>query len=385
MGDALFLAAGFALGFLGGLLPGLHSNTMISVLSSLGLDEQDLALVIMALFPAHLISSFIPSIFFGIPESATVMGCLPGHRMVLKGRGLEALKTVLLSCVFSALLCALIFGLSLGFFPLAYGLIKPHMGYLLLLMSLMLLFRGKRPLHASALFLLSGILGYLALNSGMKDPFLPLFSGMFALAAMIDARGGVVPEQKDGPADFSVLRCAVLGTLLGMIALLVPGAGSPSQVATFATIAVPMETAAYLSTISSISVSQAVLSLSTSASIGKSRVGATAWLSELMDIESEIVMLLAVFVSAIIAAALLAYLLRGIFARMASQDLRPLNLILGTYIIAVTFVIDGLPGLLVLSASASLGLVCLRCGVERTNLMGAMIIPTLMLLFGLFL
>ncbi|MFZ5501811.1 MAG: tripartite tricarboxylate transporter permease, partial [Candidatus Micrarchaeota archaeon] len=336
MSDALYLSAGFLLGFLGGLLPGLHSNTMISVLSSLGLDEHALAFMVMTLFPAHLVSSFIPSMFFGIPESGTVMAVLPGQRMVLSGRGLSALKTVLASCMLTALLSLALFPVSLDFFPVVYGVLRPHMGWVLLAVSVVLLVRGKRPFHGAVVFIAAGMLGKAAFGMEMADPFLPLFSGMFAMAAVMSYQQGNVPEQKDEPAEPGILRYVLVGTLCGMCALMIPGVGSPSQVAVFASIFMPFETMGYLALVSAISMSQGLLSFSTAASIGKSRVGATAWLSSLIDIESNLVLLAVMFLLSIALAALLAYAMRKAIGRIASLDFSAMNLILALYIVAVT-------------------------------------------------
>ena len=92
-----FFIAGIILGMLGGLLPGIHSNTIISILSSVGLSGIDFAYVIIAVMASHQLFSFIPSIFFGIPEQGSVLSVLPGQRMVREGNGTLALKVVLAS------------------------------------------------------------------------------------------------------------------------------------------------------------------------------------------------------------------------------------------------------------------------------------------------
>ncbi len=115
--DAHHFILGLVLGFITGLLPGLHSNTIISVLSSMGLEGEELAAIIIALFPAHLIFSFIPSVFFGVPEADTALCVLPGQRMVMRGEGLKALKTLLNAAALSAIISAALFAPSLLAFP----------------------------------------------------------------------------------------------------------------------------------------------------------------------------------------------------------------------------------------------------------------------------
>ncbi len=376
--------AGFISGFLGGLFPGLHSNTIISVLSSLGLDATTLSVMIVSLYPAHLVSSFLPSIFFGIPESGTAAAVLPGQRMVMAGGGIVALKTILLSCVASALICAAVFQISLAAYPLAYAVLSGFVGPILLAVSALLLARCKNPLLAALVFALSGVLGKLSFSLEMPDPFLPLFSGMFAIAAILCYRPGSVPRQEDGGADVGAVKYAALGVLLGFGSDLLPGIGSPSQVASFATMFLPLGTLQYLATISSISISQAMFSFSTASSIGKSRVGATAWLSETADISKDLWLILPMFVIGIALAVALAYAIRKKAAKIASLDFAKMNAVLAAYLLAIVFIIDGLPGIAILALSSALGYITLMLGVERTNLMGAIIVPTLLLLFRIF-
>lgn len=384
MVDLFSFITGLLIGLISGLLPGLHSNTVIAVLSSLGLDERAVAVMIIALYPAHLITSFIPSIFFGVPEQSTVVAVLPGQRMVREGKGLEALKTVLLSCLIAALFSAALFYLSLEFFPLAYAAIKDYMEYILLAISLVMLAKSKNPHLALVIFLVSGLLGYYSLNIDMYDPFLPLFSGMFAMAAILNYRKASVPKQKDKPIEFDFVKFAILGVLLGMVADLVPGIGSPSQVATFATLIMPLNTLGYLSAISSISVSEAIFSLSTEAAIDKSRMGATEWLSKFINIEENLMFLLVIFLISIAISVFIVYILRRHIAKLASLDFSRMNLILAIYLVAITLVLDGIWGIVVLSLASGLGWVTLKLDVERTNLMGAIIVPTLLLLFRIF-
>jgi len=385
LSDAVSFIAGFLAGFIGGLLPGLHSNTIISVLASLGLDDQTLAVMIISLYPAHLVSSYVPSIFFGVPDASNLVAVLPGQRMVRQGNGLLALRTVLFSCIFAALLSAALFEVSMGVFPAVYGIIKGQIGTILLLFTITLLLRSKNPILSAAIFILAGILGQMTLKSTMPDPFLPLFSGMFAMAAMINYKKTTIPAQRDhGALDSGFVMFVVIGVLLGMAADLLPGVGSPSQVATFATMFMRMDTPGYLATISAISTSQSIFSLSTSASIGKSRVGATAWLEQFIDINENILPLIILFLLSLSLSSAAVFLIRNHIAKIASIDFSGFNLILAIYLVLITFIINGAWGVAVLVLASALGVLCTRLNVERTTLMGAIIFPTLLLLFRIF-
>lgn len=378
----LLFAIGVILGLLSGFLPGLHANTIISVLSGLGIEEEHLALIIISLYPAHLAASFVPSIFFGIPESGTVVAVLPGQRMVLQGRGITALKTVLLSCIFAAILSTALFPLSLDIFPAAYGLLKGHMAWVLIGISALLVLKSRAPHLSLAVFLSAGMLGFLSLRSEMPDPFLPMFSGMFAIAAILNYKKGSMPEQEDDDVGYGFLKYSALGVGLGMLADLIPGVGSPSQVAAFASIFLPIDTMGFMATISSIAVSQGIFSLATAASLGKARVGATAMLSEHIPIEDNLVLLVSVFLLSISAVCLIIFALRNHIGKLARMDFSRMNLVLALYLVAIVLVIDGAMGIAILAAGSCIGYFTIRLGAPRINLMGAIILPTILLYFG---
>lgn len=380
----LFFLAGIVLGLISGFIPGIHSNTIIAVIGSLGFVSNDFASLAIGLFPAHMVAAFIPSIFFGIPEQGAVIAVLPGQRLVLEGKGLVALKSVLAGCVFAALLCVVLFQPSLGIYKLVYYAIKDHLKWIILAIVGVLVFRSKSPGFSVLILLLSGGLGVYSLNSNMVDPFLPMFSGMFAMGAILNYSARKVPKQEDRPVDRGILKYAGFGVLLGMFADLLPGIGSPSQVATFATIAMPIRTLGFLVTISSIAVSEGLFSLATTASIGKSRMGATAALADTVDVAGNLTGLLVLALVSITAVVLIIYLLRKHISRLANIDFSKANIILAIYLLLICAVINGALGVVVFGLASGLGWVTVRMGVERTNLMGAVIVPTLLILFKVF-
>ncbi|MFH1520131.1 MAG: tripartite tricarboxylate transporter permease [Candidatus Micrarchaeota archaeon] len=379
--NPLVFLAGWILGIVSGIFPGLHSNTIISILDSMNIEPQQLALMIIALYPTHLIISIIPSIFFGIPEEGTVLLVLPGHRMVLQGNGIGALKIVLASSIVAALIAVSIFFISGDIYKLTYGILKQYFPHIVALFSIILILKSKRPYFALPIFICAGMLGYSALRSDMPDPFLPLFSGMFAAAAILTYRKCPVPKQTDSEIKPNFLKYTAIGVAAGMFADLLPGISSPSQVATFMSILVPLNTLGYMAAVSAIGMSEAIFSLSTAASIGKARIGATVWLSKLVDINSEIVPLLILFLISISMSASLVFLLRKKIAKLAELDFSKANIILLVYLVVISFLIDSWLGLAVFLIGAGLGWITIKMGVERTMLMGAVIVPVLLIYF----
>lgn len=383
--DITAFLSGLLLGFAAGFLPGIHPNTLASVFSAAPLDSDFLAILIIGMFPANVITSFIPAIFFGIPEAGTFISALPGQRMTMQGKGRTALKVVLVSLLLATVFSLVLFYPSLLLFPYIYSILKPVLKYIILVLAAVLVLRSRKKSLAFLVFLCAGLLGYFSLNSDVYDPFMPLFSGMFAVGMLLNIKQGSIPKQKkEEPFSIRLIPYVLLGVIFGLFADILPGISSPSQMAVFMSFAVPMNSLAYLSSVGSIAISESIFSLSTYVSIGKSRIGTTAWLSKFIDIEQNLFLLLALFLFSAAIAALFLYLIRKKISSIATLNSKPIATILLVYLFIVAAVLDGFLGVLIFIVSSALGWITIRLGVERTQLMGAVILPTLMLLFGIF-
>ncbi len=139
-----FSFLGTGLGSLTGLTPGVHVNTLALILVSSCplllplLEEAAAALgtvreaapllmvtVIVSAAVAHSFLDFLPSIFLGAPEEGTALSTLPGHRLLLSGKGLDAVLCSayggLVGATAAVVLClplSLVLGPPLGLFPL---------------------------------------------------------------------------------------------------------------------------------------------------------------------------------------------------------------------------------------------------------------------------
>src|SRR5665648_424560 len=90
---------GFILGIISGLFPGIHTNNFALLLLALAPDAIEMgilpihiAIIILANSITHTFLDIIPSIYLGAPDADTALTVLPGHRMLLEGRGPEAVR-----------------------------------------------------------------------------------------------------------------------------------------------------------------------------------------------------------------------------------------------------------------------------------------------------
>lgn len=368
------------LGLLAGLVPGLHANLLTSALLSMNIEDAALPLAIIAMFGAQAITAYIPAIFLGIPDEQVVLSVLPGQRMAREGSGLDALVIMVVASIIAILACIALFPVSQILYPIVFPAIQPYLLHILVLAVLFLVLRSKKPLGYFLVFLAAGIIGRESFIIKMSDPFLPMFSGMFAMAAILTFSTSKIPEQKPPQKpDNSILKFALIGVIFGWFSDLLPGIGSPAQVAAFASILVPFASApSYLATISSIGVSQPIFALSTAATIGKERVGSVAEISNLIPISENLLPLLTFFIVGTVVACIFIMLFRNKIGEISRIDYKILNIIIAIYLVAIVFLLDSWAGLLVFGVSTLLGILCIRSDVERTAMMGAIILPTIL-------
>lgn len=385
--DALAILLGFFTGSLSGLLAGMHSNTIASLAAASSLDPSFLSFFIMAVFSSHMAFSFFPAVFIGAPDENTVQSVLPGHRLMLEGKGLCALLNVCASLCVAALLSLLFFPLALYLMPPIYSLISPHMLPLLLLASsLLLISEGSfgRIAKAALVFLLCGCVGALTMQIGMREPLFSIFSGLFAVSGLLygaSSQEKIPPQQQPKLRSFC-MKYVFLGVFLGMLSDLFPGIGAPAQIAVVASFFVKMEDAMhYLSLISSIAASHAAFALCAALSFGKAREGSLAIIQQTAGISMQNApALLGTFALCLGLSCIAIIFLLRFAQKMDFNLLGSLSIPIALYLFCVSFIINGPLGVFVLSLCALLGTLPVLLGVRRTHVMGCIIVPSILLL-----
>ncbi|MBI5159128.1 tripartite tricarboxylate transporter permease [Candidatus Micrarchaeota archaeon] len=392
--DLLAIVFGIILGVFAGLVPGIHTNTLSTILTQTSFETEFLAIAIVAMAGAHAILEFIPAIFLLIPDSNTVVTLLPGHRMLMEGKGMRALKTCVYSALIALIASTLLLPASLAFFPKASEAIQPFLLPVMLTATALLLASEREPkkiIQATAVFLLAGTLGFIVLNHSLvkKDELFALFAGLFAFAGIITSTTTQqqTPKQTDETnPSIKLLPTILAGVALGMLADLLPGMSTPAQIAVFASFAITLDTEKFLALTSAIGVSHLVFAFVSALTTGKARVGTLVAVENLLGeiTATQMLMLIAVLAISIAISIILTLLLaKKIVETLEKIPSLQLNALIFTYILALVFLICGPTGLLVAATATSIGLLPPLIGVKRTHLMGAIILPTLAYLAGI--
>ena len=183
------LLIGVLAGTFTGLIPGIHINLIsIILLSSITLFSTfpplSLAIIIISMAITHSFMDFIPSIFLGAPEDDTFLSILPGHQMLKEGSAHEAIVLTLYGSLVGILIILIFAFPFIYLIPLIYSAVKFAIPFLLIFLSIYLILREEFFITSLIIFLFSGFIGFSALNLPVKEPLLPVLTGLFGASAL---------------------------------------------------------------------------------------------------------------------------------------------------------------------------------------------------------
>ena len=388
-----FIAGGIGLGTVSGLIPGLHVNTLAILLASIAPRiPADPHLVGAALLAAGVVHSFldiVPTLAIGVPDAALAVSALPGHRLVLGGRGREALRLSALGSG-GAILTAVILGapITWGMTHIAPVLID-HIGLVLATVALvMVLTEHTNRARFGALLAIgaSGLLGLLTLDletGGVLpggDMLLPLLSGLFGVPILIlAARGGGIPPQTGtelatDPRTFG--NWTLLGATAGAIVAYIPGV-SAAVAAVIAFVGLPGEAGdrGFIVTVSGVNTANTVFALFALIALGAPRTGVLVAFEEAKLPPNLPLLLVSILAAAAVAVVLVPTLGDRYFDLVGTVDNRRLSVGVGILLGVLAWVFTGPLGVLVLGVASLIGWIPVRFDSKRVHLMGVLFVP----------
>jgi putative membrane protein len=388
-----FALAGASLGTVSGLVPGVHANNfallLAAVAPALPGPPAAVGAAMLAAGVVHTFLDVVPALAFGVPDAAMAATALPGHRLVLGGRGREALR---LSALGSGL--AVVFALPLAVpvteaMVAAYPLVRRHLSLVLAAVVAALL-ATERSLRSAAtgvvVLALAGALGAVTLDLAPGGPLAvggmlaPLFAGLFGAPVLVDAAGGDgVPPQADADVALdgrTVAGTTLAGTVGGALVGYLPGVSS-AIAAVLALPAVPGRAGdrGYLVATSGANTATAVFALFALFALGTPRTGVLVALERAAVPRSLPTMLVVV----VLAAAVGAVLVVRVGERYLDVVGRLSPLLVSTAVFCLLVVVSalfaGVVGVAVFAVATALGLVPPRLRTRRVYLMGVLLGP----------
>ncbi len=396
-GPALaFVLGGAALGTISGLIPGLHANNFALFLAGVAPMVPGPPLFVgLAMLSAGVVHTFldvVPALALGVPDADMAAMALPGHRMVIEGRGREALR---LSAIGSGLAVLLAIPLALPV-TLAMVHVWPTLSanMTIVLGSVAAVLLVTEPTRFARVggalsFGVSAVLGYLTLDIATEsapmaldggDMLAPLFAGLFGAPVLIDAMGGAgVPRQRGSEITVSrraVLLPAVAGACAGAVVGYLPGVSS-AIAAVIALLLVPGNSGdrGFIVATSGVNTANTIFALYALVALGAPRTGVLVAFNE-----ARVPLNLPMLLGAVAIAAAIAFLLVLVIGdryleTVGSLDYTKLCLAVFALLILLSFLFAGAVGVGVFLVSCVIGFIPVRFGAKRVHLMGVLMGP----------
>lgn len=385
------LLIGCIIGTLTGIFPGIHINLISSLLifSSLPAYFAPLTLIvfIVAMSITHTFLDFIPSIFLGAPEEDSFLSILPGHQLLKKGRGYEAAVLTLYGSLIAIPIIILITPFFVFFLPILLNTIKTIIPYILIFVSFFLIFREKNILLSLIIFLLSGLLGLLTFNLPVKEPLMPLLSGLFGLSGLIivikdkpsKIKQKITPIKKIKISKKNFLKTTLAASISAPLCSFLPGIGS-GHAAIIGSEITKQDNRTFLFLVGAINTIVMGLSFVTLYAIGKTRTGSAAIINKILKTmtQSHLILILGV----ISISGIISFLIGINLSKLAAKSINKINYTLLTFIViiillAINFIFSNFIGILILLTSTALGTFAISSGSRRINMMGCLLIPSI--------
>lgn len=395
--SALAILLGILAGTFTGLFPGIHINLISAILLSLltlplftPIPTLPIIIFIVSMSITHTFIDFIPSIFLGAPEEDSFLSVLPGHNLLLQGKGHKAYLLTALGSLYSLIPIALFIPIFIFFLPKFQSLIFPIIPFILIFASLYLILAESNISLALTIFILAGFLGLISFQLPIKSPLLPLLTGLFGLSTLsVSLKSKIsIPKQKISKIPHiplnQILKSIIPASIIAPMASFLPGFGSGQAALISSQLSKSSEDSSpeqFLFLVGSINTIVMSLSFISVFSIQKTRTGsAAAILSILKTISNQqiLAIIMTIFISAFLAFLIGIFISKKISKNIHRISYQKLSISIISILIILNFFLTNPLGLLVLATSTLLGIFCILSNTRRTNLLGVLILPTIL-------
>jgi len=392
----LAITLGMLAGTLTGITPGIHVNLIATLLISASLflinyvSEVTLSVFIIAMAVTHTFLDIIPAIFLGAPDADMALSVLPGHKYLLKGNAMIAIKLTLIGSFGALLISILLFPLFYLIIHIVYPLIQNLIVYFLIVIVLFMTLKEKNKLIGLAVFFLSGILGLIVFNSNISNPLFPILSGLFGISTLIISikRKTKIPMQKSKKIKLNKLqtgKALLVGQFAGFITAVFPGIGASIAALIGMQLIRKIKDYQFMVLLGSVNTTNFILSIATLLVLGKARNGAIVAVFTL--IQGFTLFHILVFLStALIAGTISVFITIKaglIFCNIINKiNYQKLAIFVIGLIVILSFFLSSWQGFLVLVSATLIGIIPIITKTRRTHAMGCILLPVIISLLS---
>ncbi len=397
-----FALFGSCLGVMTGCTPGVHVNMVsimiLGVYAGSSVEPMLFAVMVLSMAVVQTFLDILPAIFLGAPDPDTALSVLPGHRMLLEGRGFEAVRLSVMGSLGSVMLAGAMALPMVVLIPAIYPLLSAVLFPLLLFLEASIIVMEKttkKMLYAISIILLSGTLGVLITSSGFMPTdkaLFPALSGLFGISTLLlSSESGVkIPPQlmdvKVTMEKLRMIKSIVVGFFAGMTTGILPAVGSAQATVLAQRVTRENDHRSFIIAVSGVNTGNMIFGLIALYTIGKARNGAVMAVEEILGGYLDFNLLI-LFIGVVLMCggigALLTHLIGGVFAgNIPRLPYVPLARGIVVMITILVLIISGPKGLVVLFTSTFLGFLPPLLGVKRVHSMGFLMVPTLIYFSG---
>ncbi len=388
------LALGLFFGCICGLIPGLHPNNLIIFVPLILMLFAPLPAAVL-LLTAGVVNSFvsmIPAILLGAPEDAEVLGVLPGHRLLMDGRGYEAVKLTVIGSLGGMLFALASLPLLTLVIPTVYELIRPLTHWLLILVVFFMVMgenSWKQRIFALSIVFLSGFLGIISL--GYADNLIfPLLSSLFGIPILITSifNKTSLPdkftEDEENIGKKRIFSSVSIGSLAGIITGLLPGIGSAQATLLAQKVSGKKDGRDFLMSIGAVTTSNVIYSLLALWLIGRARSGIAIAVGEMITLDFEYILLFlsVIVISSAFASIATLKLTRPTLFLLKRLNYKTINIATISFMLLLIFLFSGFLGIFVAIIGISIGLIPNYVNIKRTHCMGCLVLPIIIYYIG---
>src|SRR3989344_1343733 len=361
---AIVILFGIFLGIICGVIPGLHPNAVSVILITTS-----------------------PLFSLGAPDAdSKAMNVLPGHKMVLEGKGHEAIVLTVTGSLLGLIFAIVSIPPLTVILKNGYPIIRDYLAFIIIATMAFLILREKNKIWALIVFLLAGILGIATINLQIKESLFPLFSGLFGISTLILGLKNKVkiPKQENTEVDIkkrNVFKAVATSLISGSIVSMLPGLGSAQGAILGSSIIKEKNPKSFLIMVGGISTVDFIISFVSIYTLDKARNGSIVAISKILETftTNDLILFIAI---ALIAGGISAVITIKI-SKISSNYISKINYrwLSITIIVGITIavaIISGAIGLLVLITAIFLGMLPDLKETGKSHLMGCLILPVIL-------
>ncbi|MBW2996457.1 tripartite tricarboxylate transporter permease [Candidatus Woesearchaeota archaeon] len=391
------ILAGCFAGIITGLIPGIHINLVSLLLVSVsgyfvGVHPIVLGVFIIAMAVTHTFLDVIPSVFLGAPDADMALAVLPGHKLLMQGKGYEAVKLATIGSLLCLVATVLIIPFLVPLVPKIYAFIQPYIGWILLAVVVFMILKESgfiKKMWGSVVFLMTGVLGIIVLVGlpNLEQPLFPMLSGLFGISLLLISMFNkvTIPKQEISEtielSKGNLAKVVGAGTFSGSLTALFPGLGAAQAAIIGSQIVGKIGEYSFIVMIGGINTVNFTFSLVTLYALEKARNGAVVAVLEILksiDLTGLVVFLAAALIAGGIATFLAMYLTRGFSKYITKINYQMLCVGVISLIVLLVLYFSSWIGLLVLVVSTFIGMLPSFTGVKKSLAMGCLLLPVIL-------